>query len=221
MISVIIPALNAEATLSQTLNSVGEDVEVLLIDGGSTDNTAVIAREAGATIVSSDPGRGRQLALGAEKATKPWFLFLHADTKLPTDWRELAESFIDDPLNAKRAAYFWLGFDEQSGGAGRVAALANWRAHSFGLPYGDQGLLIHKDFYDEVGGFRADQKLMEDVDLVRRIGPMRLKRLHGTAITSAERYRNNGWWARPLKNLLCLTLYLIGAPKSWYERLYG
>ena len=60
MISVIIPALNAEAALSQTLNSVGEDVEVLLIDDGSTDNTAVIAREAGAIIVSSDPGRGRQ-----------------------------------------------------------------------------------------------------------------------------------------------------------------
>lgn len=221
MLSVIIPAKNAETGLRLTLDSIGEDVEVLLIDGGSSDDTAAIAREAGAEVIASYPGRGRQLALGAEKAQGPWLLFLHADTKLPPEWRDLAQSFIDDPLNAKRAAYFWLAFDERSGSANRVAGLANLRAKTFGLPYGDQGLLIHKDFYDEVGGYRAEQNLMEDVDLIRRIGPMRLKRLHGAVVTSADKYRAGGWWARPLKNLVCLSLYLIGAPKTWYERLYG
>ncbi|MEG3617237.1 TIGR04283 family arsenosugar biosynthesis glycosyltransferase [Magnetovibrio sp. PR-2] len=221
MLSVIIPTINAEAHLHQTLQSVGEDVQVLVVDGGSTDNTLLIANEARAQVFSVEPGRGRQLAMGADKASGPWLLFLHADTTLPKDWQVLAQAFMDDPLNARRAAYFWLGFDDNSTGANRVAALANWRAQTFGLPYGDQGLLIHKDFYTEVGGFHPDQHLMEDVDLVRRIGPMRLKRLHGTVTTSAERYRRTGWWARPLKNLLCLSLYLIGAPKSWYQRLYG
>ena len=221
MLSIIIPAKNAEAGLRPTLDRIGPDVEVLLIDGGSTDNTAVIASETGAHVISSEPGRGRQLALGADKAQGSWMLFLHADTLLPKDWRDLAQSFIDDPLNAERAAYFWLAFDERSSSANRVAMLANIRARAFGLPYGDQGLLIHKAFYADVGGFRTDQNLMEDVDLVRRIGPMRLKRLNGAVITSAKRYQQNGWWVRPIKNLVCLSLYLIGAPKSWYERLYG
>ncbi len=220
MISIVIPTKNAVETLAATLESVSSDDEVVVVDGGSTDATVTLARQMGAVVIESEPGRGRQLALGAEKAKGPWLLFVHADTRLPPDWRDLAESFIDDPLNHKRASYFWLGFDDRSSGARRVAHWANIRAHSFGLPYGDQGLLIHKDFYEEVGGFRSGQNLMEDVDLVRRIGPMRLKRLHATVITSAEKYRQGGWWARPARNLLCLSLYLIGAPTKWIERLY-
>ena len=224
MLSVIIPTLNAEQSLSRTLESVQAlalpMLEVLVTDGGSSDNTIHLATELGAKVVHAEPGRGRQLAHGASIAQGPWLLFLHADTVLPPDWEMDLSRFITAERNQGLAGYFRLGFDSNKRASRRVAALANWRADVLGLPYGDQGLLIHRDLYETVGGYRAELNLMEDVDLVRRIGPMRLKRLNRTVITSAARYQVDGWWARPLRNLLCLGLYLLGAPQSWIERLY-
>jgi len=220
MLSIIIPTLNAEATLPQVLSCCSDAHDMLIVDGGSTDTTTRIATDFGAQVVMSEPGRGRQLALGADHAKTSWMLFLHADTRLPKDWQADVERFISQKRNQGLAAYFRLAFDSTGGGAHRVAALANWRAQTLGLPYGDQGLLIHKDLYNQVGGYRTDQNLMEDVDLVRRIGPMRLKPLRATITTSATKYHRDGWWGRPLTNLTCLTLYLLGARQSWIERLY-
>jgi len=224
MLSVIIPTLNAEKTINRTLDSVQAlslpMLEVLVVDGGSNDDTSHRATELGAKVLHGEPGRGRQLAHGASVAKGPWLLFLHADTILPPDWEIDLSRFITAERNLGLAGYFRLGFDAKGRGARRVAALANWRADVFGLPYGDQGLLIHRDLYETVGGYRAELNLMEDVDLVRRIGPMRLKRLNRTVITSAVRYQTGGWWARPARNLLCLGLHLLGAPQSWIERLY-
>ena len=90
----------------------------------------------------------------------------------------------------------------------------------FRLPYGDQGLLIHRDLYRAVGGYRR-LPLMEDVDLVRRIGRDNLVPLAADALTSAARYRRDGWLLRPLRNLTCLTLYFAGVPPQTLQRLYG
>ncbi|MCR4376790.1 MAG: TIGR04283 family arsenosugar biosynthesis glycosyltransferase [Rhodospirillales bacterium] len=224
MLSIIIPTLNAEATLAATLDPIlaaavpGLDLGV--VDGGSNDATRSIAAERGAKVLTCQAGRGRQLVCGANATTAEWLLFLHADTRLPQSWPEDVSRFITADANQQRAAYFRLSFDDESAGAKRVAALANWRAKVLGLPYGDQGLLIHRTLYDEVGGFDARLTLMEDVELARRIGPMRLKRLPGCVVTSAAKYRTGGWWLRPFKNLLCLGLYLAGAPLAWIERLY-
>jgi hypothetical protein len=89
-----------------------------------------------------------------------------------------------------------------------------------GLPYGDQGLLIARTMYDAVGGFAA-LPLMEDVDLVRRLGRRRLVQLPATAVSSARRYRAGGYIRRPLRNLLCLSLYFAGVPPRRIARLYG
>jgi len=224
MLSVIIPTLNAEETLAQTLTSVQASspplVEVLIVDGGSTDQTARVAADHGAKLIHSDPGRGQQLAHGASMSKGPWMLFLHADSQLPPDWETDISRFITEDRNQGLVGYFRLAFDQKSRGARRVARLANWRADVLGLPYGDQGLLIHRDLYEHVGGYRREQNLMEDVDLVQRIGPMRLKRINLTLTTSASRYRSGGWWARPARNLMCLMLHLVGAPRGWIERLY-
>ncbi|MBL4692048.1 MAG: TIGR04283 family arsenosugar biosynthesis glycosyltransferase [Magnetovibrio sp.] len=224
MLTVIIPTLNAEMSLGKTLDSVAAAaqfaVAVVVIDGQSTDQTQTLAQAAGATVIQSDPGRGLQLATGAKAAQGGWLLFLHADTVLPKGWDVEVHRFMADPFNTERAAYFKLGFDEQSKKARRVASIANWRAKALSLPYGDQGLLIHRSLYDLVGGYNANLKLMEDVDLVQRLGPMRIKRLRACVVTSAQKYRTDGWWARPIRNILCLGLFLARAPNRWIESLY-
>ena len=95
-----------------------------------------------------------------------------------------------------------------------------WRCRVLALPYGDQGLLIARAFYESLGGYRP-LPLMEDVDLIRRIGRSRLRMLDATATTSAARYRRDGWTLRPLRNLLCLSLHFAGVPPKALLRFYA
>lgn len=223
-IDVVIPALNAAPSLARTLASLtsGHDLRlaITVCDGGSRDATATIARQAGATVLRTEPSRGRQLAAGAMVGSAPWLLFLHADTTLSAGWAIAARHLMAGRPGAAKAGYFQLRFDSADPRARRIERVAAWRCRTFGLPYGDQGLLIERAFYAAVGGFR-ELPLMEDVDLARRIGRRRLVALDAEAVTSAERYERDGWLARPLRNLSCLTLYLAGLSPAVIRRLYG
>lgn len=223
-LDVIVPALDAAATLGPTLESVaaGRAVRpaVIVADGGSRDGTAALARERGALVVQAPRGRGSQLAAGAAAGEGDWLLVLHADTRLPAGWDVMVAAFAADPANRERAAVFTLAFDDDSAAARRLAAIAAWRSRRLGLPYGDQGLLIARCFYESLGGFRAIP-LMEDVDLVRRIGRRRLVMLPGTVVTSAARYRRSGYVRRMVRNACCLGLYFMGVPPRLIARLYG
>lgn len=219
-LSVVIPALNVEKALPATLASLGDvPTETIVVDGGSSDGTVKTAEAAGANIIVSEKGRGPQLKAGAAAATGDWLLFLHADTRLQVDWRADIADFIADPGNRDRAAVFTFTLDDPDPRARRMENLVAWRCRVLGLPYGDQGLLISRAFYDAVGGFRP-MALMEDVDIVRRIGKRRLTVLASRAVTSADRYRRGGWWLRPMRNLGCLTLYFFGVPPKLLERMY-
>lgn len=224
-VSIVIPTLNVAERLRCCLPPLAEfralDLirEVVLVDGGSSDATAAIAEAAGARLVVSERGRGVQLAAGAEAARGDWLLFLHADTVLAVDWADAVRTFIANPENARRAGYFRLRLDDGRMGARRIAWLANMRSRLFGLPYGDQGLLIARAFYREIGGF-GPLPVMEDVDLVRRIGRRRLVMLDAEATTSAARYRRGGFWLRPLRNQFCLLLWFVGIPARTIARLY-
>ena len=112
-----------------------------------------------------------------------------------------------------------MRLDDPDPRARRIERLAAWRARVLGLPYGDQGLLIARPFYESIGGFRPIA-LMEDVDIVRRIGRRRLVLLDAGAETSAARYRRDGWLLRPLRNLTLLTCYFLGVPPGLLERYY-
>ncbi len=225
-VSIIIPTLNAAEGLRRSLPPLAEfgalDLirEVILADGGSADETAEIAEAAGAVLVPAAIGRGTQLAAGADAAGGDWLLFLHADTVLQPGWDAAVRAFIGDSANARRGGYFRFALDDARPGARRIAWLANKRSRVLGLPYGDQGLLIARDFYRQIGGFRP-LPLMEDVDLVRRIGRRRLVGLDGLAITSAERYRRGGFWRRPVRNQFCLLLWFLGVPVSAILRIYN
>lgn len=219
-ISVVIPTLNAEAGLSATVASVrSAAAEVIVADGGSSDRTVEIAGDEGARVIACEKGRGQQLRAGGAAATEDWILFLHADTRLEDGWRDEAAAFISDPVNAHRAAVFTFALDDGSPQARRMERLVAWRTWRLGLPYGDQGLLISRDRLQALGGFRP-MPLMEDVDIIRRIGRRDVAVFNSRAVTSAARYRRGGWWGRPLRNIFCLTLYFLGVPPRLLERIY-
>mgnify|MGYP001298876937 CR=1 FL=1 len=223
-IDVVIPTLDAASTLGGTIAALAGDerclrLNVVVCDGGSRDDTMAVAHRAGAALLSAARGRGSQLAAGAAAGRSPWLLFLHADTRLERGWHDVAARFVAEPANAGRAGYFRLRFDTADPRARRVERLAAWRSAALGLPYGDQALLVARSFHDRLGGFRP-LPLMEDVDIVRRIGRHRLVALDADAVTSARRYERDGWWARPARNLACLALYFAGIPPAAIRRLY-
>ncbi len=230
MLSVIIPTLNAAVPLAGTIGSLAAGLhklagagighELLVIDGGSTDRTVEIAEAKGARVIGSERGRGQQLAQGGRAARGVWLLFLHADTRLAAGWADAFLRFAEAPGDGERAAVFRFALDDGAEAARRVEALVAWRCRRFALPYGDQGLIIGRTFYERLGGYRP-LPLMEDVDIVRRIGRARLVFLETPAFTSAERYRRDGYFSRATRNLVCLGLYFMGVPPGILAKLYG
>ena len=219
-VSIVMPTLNAAACLSQSLPALAEGLqaglirELVISDGGSDDGTVQIAEEAGAVLVRGPGGRGGQLRRGAEAAAGDWFLFLHADTVLPEGWSRM----VQHRMQHGTPGYFLLGFDAPGVAPKLVAAWANLRARLFHLPYGDQGLLVSRDDYEAAGGY-PDIPLMEDVAIARALGS-RLRAMPGHVVTSAERYRRDGWLRRGAANLWRLVRYLGGADPERLARRY-
>lgn len=222
-ISIVIPTLNAADVLPATLASLmpallnGLVQELIITDGGSTDQTLEIAEEVGARVVSGPAGRGGQLRRGVEEATAPWILVLHADTHLSGDWTRALSQHMD--AGGDRAGFFTLQFRAVGIAPAWVAGWANWRSRVLGMPYGDQGLFIARRLYDQMGGY-DDIPLMEDVALVRRL-KRRLAPLDGLAITSAARYERDGWMRRGAKNLWTLARYRMGVSPERLARSYS
>lgn len=229
MISVVIPTLNAERTLAATLAALVEAAvdgvvrEVIVADGGSTDLTRNIVDQSGADLVECSPGRGRQLVAGAARAKFPWLLFLHADTVLSPGWEEAAVAFmrsVELSERGKSAAAFRFRLDDKGAAPRILELMVRARGAILRLPYGDQGLLISRCLYDEIGGF-SDLPIMEDVEIVRRLGRRRMTVLDSVATTSAERYRTDGYVMRVLRNQMCRALYGAGVPPEKIRRFYN
>lgn len=213
-LSVIIPTLNAATTLPATLAALGSRREIIVVDGGSVDGTREQAAASGVRVLTSARGRGTQLAVGIAAAKHPWLLLLHADTVLSPNWQTATS------IAATRAGYFRFVLDSPDPRARRLERMVAWRSRVLGLPYGDQGLLIHRDLLRAVGGMQS-LPLMEDVDLVRRLGRDRLVPLQADALTSARKWESQGYLRRSVRNLLCLTLWFAGASPETIRRIYG
>jgi len=219
MISVVIPTLDAEATLPDTLSALvpasveGLVREVIVVDAGSNDRTRDVADWAGADVLAASPGRGGQLAAGAGRARQPWLLFLNADTVLEYGWEREASSFMErvdkDPAR-QAAAVFRFALDDEGIAPRLLEALARVRSAGLRLPYGEQGLLISRSLYDAVGGHR-ELPAMEDIDIARRLGRRRIKLLRTRAVSSGRGYREGGYLRRALGNPVNLVRYALAA----------
>jgi rSAM/selenodomain-associated transferase 2 len=216
-LSIIIPALNAEAVIISTLSAIGPGFDIIVIDGGSTDRTAAVAAAAGATVIAAPRGRGSQIAAGIGAASHPWLLILHADTCPGQGWRDAVAAQMHTP---ELAGYFRFVLDSADPRARRLERLVAWRCRVLALPYGDQGLLIHRNLLRAAGGMKP-LPLMEDVDLVRRLGRRRLRLLAADAVTSAARWDREGYIRRSARNLVCLSLWFAGVPPRVIARLYS
>ena len=219
-ISIIIPTLNSETDLPETLRSLFEGVEnnlireLIISDGGSTDKTRFIASEVGACIVEGPCGRGLQISKGVDKSRGDWILILHADTSLSPDW---SVEFLQK-IDKNFSYYFKLKFKSKSLFARTLEYWAQIRSKFLGLPYGDQGLLIHRDLLDAVGGFPKN-RILEDVILAGKLKG-KIRSLDLLALTSAEKYHKNGWLRQSLINFYILVQYLIGKDTNLLYKIY-
>ncbi len=195
-LSIIIPTLNEAENIPALLDSLQPQrqrgVEVVIADGGSTDNTAALARGRADQIITSPPGRARQMNAGAAVANGEILCFLHADTRLP----ENADGLIIDGLTRSRRS--WGRFDVRITGSHPllrlVAHMMNWRSRFTGIATGDQGLFVTRSLFEAAGHF-PEIVLMEDIALSRQL------KIYGAPLciahrltTSGRRWEKHGVW---------------------------
>ena len=225
-ISVIIPALNEEGTVARTIASARQtdrDVEIIVVDGGSADKTAAVARASGAVVAESPPPRSRQMNAGARTARGDVLVFLHADTGLPPSYDRCIFEALSRP--GAVAGAFELGINGKGLPLRLVECMANMRSHVFQMPYGDQGLFIGAALFYEIGGFE-EIPIMDDFELMRRLkkrGTVAVAPL--PVVTSGRRWHKMGVIKTTLINQAVIAAYLSGVSPEriarWYRREEG
>lgn len=212
MIGVVIPTLNEAEFLPALLSDLRRVVvplDIVVVDGGSTDSTVAAALTAGARTVVTRRGRAAQMNAGAGVVAGRWLLFLHADSRLPPPARRaLLTAIVDEP--ELEAAVFAFAIDLPPGWKRFIEIGQALRQMLYGLPYGDQGLLVRRELFETVGGF-PDVPLLEDVAALRALGRRaRVRTLPGAILTSGRRYRRDGVVRTWLRHTAIILLYHLG-----------
>jgi uncharacterized protein len=218
-LTVVIPALNEAAGIAQAVERLrAPDIEVIVADGGSRDGTARLARQAGATVIETQPGRAWQQNEGARHAGGRVLLFLHADTRLPDDFGAQVFELLMDPGTVLGAFQFKTDWDHWA--MRWIERAAYVRSAHLHRPYGDQGLFLRKTVFAKVGGFPL-VPIAEDLYLVRRLARMgRIALAPGTAVTSGRRWRRVGIGRTTLINALIAGGCMLGVDPRRLARLY-
>ena len=223
-LAAVVPTLDEARRLPGLLADLGHlriPWELVVCDGGSTDGTVDLARQSGARVLTAPPGRASQLMAGARATAAPWLLFLHADSRVPTDAVGALEDFLAS-AGEDEVAYFQFALE----GNGRFWRFLErgqrLRERALGLVYGDQGLVVSRAAFDAVGGYPS-WPIMEDVGILERLRKVsRIRRLPACMVTSPRRYEAEGRWFGWLRNASLIALYRLGVPPArlarWYPR---
>jgi len=193
---------------------------VLVVDGGSSDNTVDSAKSLGAQVLNVSAGKALQMNAGAKAARGEILLFLHADTRLASGFAKQIHDVLSQPRVA--AGAFHLAIDGKGFGLRIIEWLANFRSRVLQMPYGDQGIFVTAEMFSAVGGFSA-LPIMEDFELVRRLKCRgRIKILPLAAITSPRRWKKLGVLRTTAINQVIIIGYLLGVnPQKladWYRK---
>lgn len=210
IVTVIIPALNEARSIDTTLRSISRlamPAEVIVVDGGSKDNTRQIASGCGARVITSERGRGAQMHRGASLAKGNVFWFLHADTVVPAESVHLiVEALLDKEVITGN---FNVRFD----GTGAAPSFMNWfysQLRRVGLCYGDSAIFVRREAYEQSGGFNAFP-IFEDLDLLRRLKKIgKFAQLPATVVTSSRRFENRSFVVTFIRWLALQLLYWLG-----------
>lgn len=221
-ISVIIPVLNEAIAIRSVVLKVAaaQNVEVIVADGGSQDETVAIAQSLGVKVITTTPGRANQMNAGAAVATGTILLFLHADTYLPNNFESLIFSALEDSRTI--AGAFELRIDAELLGIRLIEKMVNWRSRVLKMPYGDQAIFIRTTVFHEIGGF-PNLPIMEDFESMQRLKRRgRIAILPAAVLTSGRRWQKLGVIKTTLINQLIILGYFFGVPPSqlvrWYRR---
>ncbi len=228
-ISIIIPVLNEAAIIETTLQQIRADIspenqdsnslEIIVVDGGSQDQTREIAQSLGVQVIATAPGRAHQMNAGAKRASGEILLFLHADTQLPQKFDQIVLEQLKDPEII--AGAFELCIDGQGWGLRVIETGVKWRSRWLSLPYGDQGIFLRSEVFRQLGGF-AQLPIMEDFELISRLKKLGKIAIAPVAVrTSARRWQKLGLLKTTVINQLMIIGYYLGVSPdrlaSWYR----
>ncbi len=221
-ISIIIPTLNEAGNIKKAITTTqsNTNIEVIIVDGGSKDDTIEIAKSLGIKVISSSPGRAMQMNTGAVAASGEILLFLHADTCLPTGFDDMVRKALQQPGTV--AGAFKLRIDASLLSLRWVEWGINVRSHFYQMPYGDQAIFLTKEVFHEIGGF-PELLIMEDFELMRRLKRTgRIVIIPTPVVTSARRWLQKGVFKTTLLNQIVIIAYLLGVSPEricrWYRR---
>jgi rSAM/selenodomain-associated transferase 2 len=220
LVSVIVPVLADRDAIRQLIPHIPPDlrVEIIVAEAGSGPGPEPLSQgRPDITVIHTPPGRGGQMNAAAGLARGEWLLFLHADSRLPTGWLDLFQStYVQEVVGG----WFQFALDDRAWQARLIERGVALRVRLFRLPYGDQGLFVRRHTFAALGGYR-EIALMEDVEFVRRlVAAGRVVELPHALITSARRWRRDGWFCRSARNLTLLSLYFCGVPPRVLARWY-